>query len=399
MLPRVPTWRLRIVAAAILASATAALLLTVFDRPGDLVQPSTEENSITESSYTVRMSPVGTIHFATEPSRVVTIDAHYNDMLVALGRVDGLVATGYSANSFDGFYAQLPGPHVSVDQSRLTFLYGQSGDAFDKETLYALGADIHHIDPLRLVRSRAWSLEDVAEIAANVGPFFANRYSRTWSYPGPEPYEYYPLWELCERVASVYRDVDRIRQLELECEQMLEHIRSRLPAPEDRPSVGLVIYSQGSFLPFGLSRPGFGTAHYRAIGAMDAFDSIREQTYADADRGARLDMEAMLALNPDILIVPWAIFQPERYEELQSLNKHPLGARLSAVSNERLYPGGSPLQGPIFHIFQIEMAAKQIYPEIFGSYRNDQNYPPEEMLFSRNRLAEILSTKPSAGTR
>lgn len=392
-------WRLRAVGVVMLLASAALVLLYMFDRPGGPNPARTDVSSGVEGAYIVEMSPVGAIRFDSVPRRAVTLDAHYNDMLVALGRVDGLVATGFAANFYDGFYEQLEGVNTSIDRSSLTYLYGQSGDAFDKETLYALDADVHHIDPLRLIRSRAWSLDDVAEISTNVGPFVANRYSRTWSYPGSDPYEYYTLWELCEKIASVYRDVDRIRELELECERMVERIQSLLPAPADRPSVGLVIYSQGSFLPFGLSRPGFGTAHYRAVGAVDAFASIREETYADADRGGRLDIEAMLAFDPEVLIVPWAIFEPARYEELSSLESHSLGQRLSAVRNGRLYPGGSPLQGPIFHLFQVEMAAKQIYPDLFGPYRDDQNYSPEEMLFSRDRLAALVAGKPHGRSR
>ena len=54
---------------------------------------------------------------------------------------------------------------------------------------------------------------------------------------------------------------------------------------------------------------------------------------------------------------------------------HPLGFRFN----------------PVFYLFQIEMAAKQIYPDIFGSYRDDQNYPTGEQMFDRKRVASILS--------
>ena len=54
--------------------------------------------------------------------------------------------------------------------------------------------------------------------------------------------------------------------------------------------------------------------------------------------------------------------------------------------------GGTPLQGPIDNLFQIEMAAKQIYPEIFGEYHDNQQYAPEEQLFDRARVAAILGS-------
>jgi len=49
------------------------------------------------------------------------------------------------------------------------------------------------------------------------------------------------------------------------------------------------------------------------------------------------------------------------------------------------------LQGPVFLLFQIEMAAKQIYPDSFGSYRDDQSYPPAEQLFDRAAVAAALN--------
>jgi ABC-type Fe3+-hydroxamate transport system substrate-binding protein len=112
-----------------------------------------------------------------------------------------------------------------------------------------------------------------------------------------------------------------------------------------------------------------------------------------------LDTEGLLALNPDILIVPFAIYPDSQaatsrasYEQLLKLGDDPLAQRLTAFRTRRVYPGGTPLHGPVFYLFQIEMAAKQIYPEIFGPYRDDQNYPPSEQLFDRRRVAEILQS-------
>lgn len=49
------------------------------------------------------------------------------------------------------------------------------------------------------------------------------------------------------------------------------------------------------------------------------------------------------------------------------------------------------MQGPIFYCFQLEMAAKQIYPHLFGEYRQDNAYPEDEQLFSRAELAAIIA--------
>lgn len=372
------------------ALAVAAAALATASLWGGGTRSETVRGAPEGQPYTVEMSPMGPVEFRAPPRRIVTLDANYNDLLVALDRQGGLLATGSQTNFYDGFYRQLGEAVRDVDTTALQYLYGQGGGLFDKETLYALDADVHHIDPRRLARNRGWTAAGVQEIARNVGPFFANRYSRTCDYPGDDAYEFYELWQLYETVADVYRQGALVRRLAQLAAVLTQRIEADLPPPAQRPSVGLVIYSNGQFLPFSLSRPGFGTAQYRAVGAVDAFESIRDRSYADAGRGARLDLEAMLALDPDVLIVPWAIYEPHRYAELRSLVDHPLGSRLRAVRGNRLHPGGSPLQGPIFHLFQIEMAAKQVYPERFGRYRDDQDYPPDERLFSRDELAQAL---------
>jgi hypothetical protein len=54
-------------------------------------------------------------------------------------------------------------------------------------------------------------------------------------------------------------------------------------------------------------------------------------------------------------------------------------------------------QGPIMNLFQLEMTAKQLYPDVFGSwpgYEDGESYPeiPEdERLFDRERVAGIVT--------
>jgi hypothetical protein len=53
-------------------------------------------------------------------------------------------------------------------------------------------------------------------------------------------------------------------------------------------------------------------------------------------------------------------------------------------------------QGPVMNCFQLEMGAKQLYPEQFGewpAYEDGQAYPeiPEdERLFGRERVANVV---------
>jgi len=80
----------------------------------------------------------------------------------------------------------------------------------------------------------------------------------------------------------------------------------------------------------------------------------------------------------------------------EMLESHSAGQTLSAVENDRVYPAGMRYQGPIMNLFQIEMGAKQLYPDVFGEwpdYEDGQHYPeiPEdEHLFDRQRVAEVV---------
>lgn len=398
----------------LLAAAALGALLTALPQGGGLkgvVFRSTEAPPAASTSpaaapYDVELSPAGVVRFARVPRRVVTQDANYNDMLYAVGQDEKLVATGSADSFYDGFYAQLPGVGSRVDRSRLTYLSGNSATLFDKELLYRLRADVHHIDPLQLAATRGWSAADVEEIARNVGPFFANRYSRENNFPGSHPYTYYTLWELADRIAQVYRRPEPVAALKRLYDALAHDIAARLPPEAQRPRVGLVFLGTGNRItPYSLLSGGFGQAHYALVGARDAFASIRSTAYgAGGGAGAALDLEGLLALDPDVLIVPFAIYPASAhgaatsrasYERLLKLKDDPLAQRLTALRQNRAYPGGTPLQGPVFFLFQIEMAAKQLYPAIFGPYRDDQRYPPAEQLFDRAAVAAALST-PSA---
>lgn len=399
--------RLKIgVAAVILCmSAFACVLLCVYPsegKRGDTRVLRTVEEAPQQDMqpYTVTMSPVGTVAFRKPPERIVTLDANYNDMLAAVGREKNLLATGFAQNNYDGFYRQLTGLKNGIDFSKTTFLSRGTGNLFDKELLYQLKADVHHIDPLQLASSRGWSKADIEEIARNVAPFFANRFSRENIYHGKEPYEFYTLWQLTEKVAQVYRRPDRVARLKEIGDRMTAQIMAKLPPADKRPKIGLIYYGKGRITPYSLNHGGFGQAQYAAVGAQDAFEGRNIATYGDAGAlGTSLDVEGLLSINPDVLIMPFAIYGKTgsqdgaraAFEQFQALKDDPLAKRLKAFQTGRVYPGGTPLQGPLFYLFQIEMAAKQIYPEMFGPFRDDQAYPRQEWLFDRSALEAVLN--------
>ena len=350
-----------------------------------------------DTSYTVTMSPMGTVRFSHPPQRVVTGDANYNDILVAVGGSDKVIAGQQVKNYYTEFYAQLPG--VKFDPEKIQSLSttpgggGTGAGGFDKELLYKLKADIHHIDPVQMISGGKWTKADIEEITKNVGPFFANRYSRDNNYSGTDPYEFYTIWELGDKVAQVYRKPERIAKLKEIGDALVQKIQAKLPPPDKRPLVGLLYYNTGRITVYSVGSKGFGQAQYNAIGTRDAFEGKNIAPYGDAGgRGTALDLEGLVSINPEVIIMPLALSGGGRiaYEALLKLKDDPLGQRLTALKNGRVYPGGTALQGPVFYIFQIEMAAKQIYPELFGRYRDDQKYPPEECLFDREAVAKIL---------
>ena len=407
------TTRLLLVAALLGAALLSAILMLFRQGMAAPQFRTTERATLADASrvspalavalpaegYDVTMSPMGTVHFTNVPHRIVTQDANYNDMLYALRQEAGLIASGYSNNIYGGFYAQVPGVTSVVDYATITFLSAGSGNLFDKELLYRLHADVHHIDPVQLAAVRGWSKADVDEIARNVGPFFANRYSRENNYPGKEAYTYYTAFDLAEKVGEVYRCAGRIRRLQVVYDRLVQAIEKKLPPLEQRPRVGLALLNNGKFTPYSLLHGGFGQVQYCVVGARDAFEKIAGSVYgAGGGAGVALDLEGLLAINPDVLIVPFAIYPAmsggstsrTAYERLLTLRDDPIGSRLAALQNKRVYPGGSPLQGPVFLLFQVEMAAKQIYPDQYGAYRDDQCYPKAEQLFDRAEVAAAI---------
>jgi hypothetical protein len=77
------------------------------------------------------------------------------------------------------------------------------------------------------------------------------------------------------------------------------------------------------------------------------------------------------------------------------LEDHPVGSQLAAIRNDRFYPSGNPVQGPVMNLFQLEMTAKQLYPERFGEWPSYDGgaypeIPTKEQLFDRGQVADII---------
>ncbi|MCO8266988.1 ABC transporter substrate-binding protein [Haloferax sp. AB510] len=355
------------------------------------------ETEAEQAGYTVSMSPAGDVTFESVPEDVMVYNLVYADAAVAFGHGDAVNSLGFDSDAggrtLDAYYERLDG--VSFDRSDLAQLNSGSGNVnIDKELVYELDSDLHLVDPALVASFDGWDQSDVEEIREQVGPWFGNAYSRTHAQP-PEPYaadyEYYTLWEIVENVGQVFQEEDRFAALEAVHSDLLDTIQSDLPPESERPTVGVVIYMDETFYPTKINAPGFATSHIRPLGVTDAFAA------GDVTFETSYDFETMLEIDPDVLLHSYGI---DSYYDVAStretLEDHPIGSELSAVRNDRVFPSGTPVQGPIMNLFQTEMTAKQLYPDRFGAWPEYTGgaypeIPEDEQLFDRERVADIIN--------
>jgi iron complex transport system substrate-binding protein len=193
---------------------------------------------------------------------------------------------------------------------------------------------------------------------------------------------------------------------------MIEAVRQDIPSGADRPSVGLVWagspYNNGEFYIYN-PRPDISNAtgmkQYQDLNVNDAFDG---QGYLTTDA------EGLLETDPDVIFLHFGITfitQPattffEEREDTRDKNiieytkerylNDPVLSELTAVKDGRLHVGHTDQQGPITNLFQTEMLAKQLYPDIYGEFPgldDDGTYelPEDEQLFDREEVADIIN--------
>ena len=66
------------------------------------------------------------------------------------------------------------------------------------------------------------------------------------------------------------------------------------------------------------------------------------------------------------------------------------------MAEGRVHATGARFQGPILNLFQIEMCAKQFYPDTFGEWPHYDTgpypeIPEEKQLFDRQEVADIIN--------
>ncbi|ELZ48021.1 hypothetical protein C463_02001 [Halorubrum californiense DSM 19288] len=357
-------------------------------------EPSDSDDSSADDagdgSYTASISPVGEVTFESPPETVFTRLTHHADMAFALGRSDGITAM-HAPDYYDGLWNQfverLPG--VSLDWSGL-----YSSWQPDKEKLYELDSDVHLADPAWITRQDAWGREDVDEIAERVSPWFGNSLSDRHQEP-PEGwadgYQYYGLWAQFELVAEAFRERERYEALAAVREDLLATVDDGLPSESERPTAIMVAAADiEEIYAYTLSNPGFLTSHTRPLGPRDAFEGSVES-------GTVVDFETILEADPEVILYLGG-FEPgtDMAGRRTAFEEDPVGSEVTAVKNGRIHPQGARYQGPVLNLFQLEMTAKQLYPDAFGEWPRYEEgpypeIPEDERLFDRQRVADVIN--------
>jgi len=354
-------------------------------------QSSTATEAQTRQSYSVTMSPMGEVEFDSVPEDVYTGLPNTADMAIAAGQSDAINAVyypEYHGTLMNRFYERLDG--VSFEWESLTDSWG-----LGKEGFYELDSDLHLTDPAYASTLDSLDREDVEEIREQVAPWFGNYYSNTRSDPPTEwaeNYEYYSLWEVFEKVGQVFQAGDRARRLTEIHSELVASIEANLPPESDRPSATLVFPGEDeTFWVYRLNGPGFLSAHTRPLGATDAFGDTEW-----SGPSQHVDYEAMVEQDPDVLLVLFTMSTDYDIEDIRAtLKDSPVAQRISAVENNRIHAQGVRYQGPILNLFQLEMTAKQLYPDAFGEWPTYTGGPypeiPEsDQLFDRQAVVDIV---------
>jgi ABC-type Fe3+-hydroxamate transport system substrate-binding protein len=336
------------------------------------------------------MSPVGTVTFESPPETVFTRLTHHADMAFALGRGDGITAMhapDYYHGLWNQYVERLPG--VSLDW---TGLY--SSWQPEKETLYELDSDVHLADPAWITQQDSWDRSDIEEIAENVSPWFGNSLSDIHREPTGEwadGYEYYGLWEQFELVAEAFGERARYEELAAVHDELFSIIEADLPPESERPTAVMIAAADiEEIYTYTMNTPGFLTSHTRPLGPRDAFEGRVESN-------SIVDFEALLEADPDVILHLGGM-EPDTdiAERRAAFGDDPVASEISAVKNDRVHAQGARYQGPILNLFQLEMTAKQLYPDVFGEWPVYESGPypdiPEgEQLFDRQRVADIIN--------
>jgi iron complex transport system substrate-binding protein len=331
--------------------------------------------------YTVEMAPAGEVEFEAVPQSWSTYFPGYADMGVALGQGGGLHAVGNRGRYHTSAYAELDG--VAVEKSSLEQTLGDGG--IDSEVYLELDDDVFLTDPQWLINNSYFGLEpsDIDRITETVAPFVGNTIFRRTD--GWHDYRYYTMYEAFETVAQVFQQEDRYERFRSFHDEVLGRVEGDLPAASERPNALLTFAASDepeAFSPYRLSGRGTNKKQFHDLGVADALAGTGIDGLSTSDRG-RIDYETMLEVDPDVLLVRG--HEGKSASEFESsvlgfMREHPVASDLTAVQTGRVFRGGPIYQGPIQHLFTLERAATDLYPDTFSGE-----------LFDRDQLAGIVT--------
>jgi len=355
------------------------------------------ETADKQGSYEACIEPNGCYTFEEVPESIVTYEQVVTDMLIALDRTDGLVATAVPDRYPTQFLDQLP--EVSFDPGSVEDAVGVAG----KEQFYNWDADVHLLDHRNVMNRFDLDTGDIKELEEAVGPFYGT-YLRRPDYDGGV---HYGLYEGFEKVAEAFQDRPNAEALSELHADLVDRIRSELPPVSERPSVAYInidFWDTGKkvfVFEFGLRGTQYGAFRDLEIEKHSAFEGYHE----DSDGIAfQADKELLLEADPEVIIYHGGlgnIVDPDRDYELMAepLTDDPVASEVTAVEENRIYPIHNTLQGPITRMFITELFAKVLYPDRFGEHPNAEPpyenlmepLPEEEQLFDRQELADIIN--------
>jgi ABC-type Fe3+-hydroxamate transport system substrate-binding protein len=359
----------------------------------------TPTKTAVDASWTATMPPVGTLEFDAVPESLFDSEGFVADVVTALGHGD--VVDAFSYEKWPTlFYEELPGvdPKTDFDTSLMT------DGAANKEVFYEVDPDLITIDPNLMMR---WELDaaDITEIQENVGPIFGQRArgprpDNFYKYGDGEPYPYLDLYEQTEIYGQVFQEQERASAIVEANRELIDEVTGRLPPASERPTVmvgGIWDKVYANVIYFEETTPAvvrdgevrtYSKKQYRELGVVNAFaDASYESPF-----WTTTDAEGLLEVDPEVIFLDNGVADLDWVDEQRrKLREDPVTSEVTAVKNDRIYPGGTAVQGPIVNMFQTEMVAKQLYPEEFGEWHGLGETPDGEQLFDRQRVAGIIN--------
>jgi len=338
-----------------------------------------------ENSYEVCMRGADCIQLDEVPTRYVNTTPNMRGMGIALGQGDGLIGSVVEGDIYvDGFFEKF---HQRFDSSFSLDGVTRTGWIPNKEVLYELDPGVMFTAPELLLNHGNWSENEIKEIEGNVAPFFADHAAQR-PFEFEIDYEPLDLWETFEKVAEVFKQRERFEALAAVRNELLRDIQTRVP--DDTPEVAWVgLLEDGFYSPLP-HLSGHERQSFRDIGGVENALSV-------TSRSDRIDMEGMLEADPDYILLYAGYSRTNIGEDIRTIRNDPVGSELSAVQNDRLYRSVDGAAGPLQNLVDVEMLAKQLYPDDFGEWPDESpevgypEIPEDEQLFDRQRVADIVN--------